>query len=100
VEDQDVEVNETVREVFKFLSNQASARAITLSSRLAPQAMRVRGDRIQLQQVIVNLVVNGMEAVVGGRNGERKITGRTTLLNGASVEVSIVDSGPGVPLEK
>ena len=98
IEAQEIDLNDTVREVFEFLSTQASARAITLNNRLAPQMLRVRGDRIQLQQVIVNLVVNGMEAVVDGANGDRKITGRTALLNGASVELSIGDSGPGIPL--
>ena len=98
IEAQEIDLNDTVREAFEFLSAQASERAITLNSRLAPQMLRVRGDRIQLQQVIVNLVVNGMEAVVDGANGDRKITGRTALLNGASVELSIGDSGPGIPL--
>jgi signal transduction histidine kinase len=99
-EAQDIDINETVSEVFEFLSIHATALDVTLSSTLSPQLPLVRGDRIQLQQVILNLVMNGVEAVVGSVNGERKITGRTALLDDASVEISIADSGPGIPSDK
>ena len=96
---QDIDLNETVREVFEFLSVQASARNVTLSSTLAPRALRVSGDRIQLQQVILNLIVNGMDAMTSFDNGQRKITSRTALMDGA-VEISIADCGPGIPPDK
>jgi signal transduction histidine kinase len=96
---QDIDLNETVREVFEFLSVQASARNVTLSSTLAPRALRVSGDRIQLQQVILNLIVNGMDAMTGFDNGQRKITSRTALMDGA-VEISIADCGPGIAPDK
>ncbi len=59
IEAQDIDLNETVSEVFEFLSVQAEARDVMLKSRLAQGPLRVSGDRIQLQQVILNLVVNG-----------------------------------------
>ena len=96
---QDIDLNETVREVFEFLSVQASARNVTLSSTLAPRSLRVSGDRIQLQQVILNLIVNGMDAMTSFDNGQRKITSRTALTDGA-VEISIADCGPGIPPDK
>ena len=96
---QDIDLNDTVREVFEFLSVQASARNVTLSSTLAPSALRVSGDRIQLQQVILNLIVNGMDAMTSFDNGQRKITSRTALMDGA-VEISIADCGPGIPPDK
>ena len=97
---QDIDLNETVREVLEFLSDQAAARNVTLSSMLAPQALRCSGDRIQLQQVILNLVVNGMEALAGETSEERTITIRTFLSGDTSVEISIADSGPGIPSDK
>jgi len=100
VEAQDIDLNEAIGEVFEFLSIPAAERHVTLDSRLAPQGPRVKGDRIQVQQVIMNLVMNGMEADVGCADGERKVTGRITLLNNASVEISVADSGPGIPLDK
>jgi signal transduction histidine kinase len=96
---EDFDLNETVREVFEFLSIQASARNVTLSSTMAPRAIRVSGDRIQLQQVILNLVVNGMEAMISVDNAQRKITTCTALKDGTA-EVSIADCGPGIPPDK
>jgi signal transduction histidine kinase len=61
--------------------------------------VRVKGDRIQLQQVILNLVVNGMDAMANGSARERKITSRTVLTDGVA-EVSIADCGPGIPSDK
>jgi signal transduction histidine kinase len=99
-EAQDIDLNDTVREVFALLSVQAAARNVTLNSKLLPQVLRVSGDRIQLQQVILNLVVNGIESMVGATNGQREIISRTALLDDSSAEVSITDFGPGIPLGK
>jgi signal transduction histidine kinase len=100
LEPQEIDLNEMLSEVFDFLSAQASARAVTLSTSLAPQLPRVSGDRIQLQQVILNLVMNSMDAIGSAQRGERSIIGRTRLVDASSVEVSIEDSGPGIALDK
>lgn len=100
LEPQEINLNELLTEVFDFLSTQALARRITLSTALTPQSPRVGGDRIQLQQVILNLVINAMDAIGEAGSGERSIIGRTSLVGGASAGVSIEDSGPGVPLDK
>jgi signal transduction histidine kinase len=99
IEAQNIDLNETVREVFEFLSAQAAARNVTLNSRLAQGPLRVSGDRIQLQQVILNLVVNGMESMVGATNGRREVT-TSTSVDEASAKISIADSGPGIPSDK
>jgi signal transduction histidine kinase len=96
----DVDLNEVVREVFELVAPQAALYHITLSPNLAPRPLVVSGDSVQLQQVILNLVMNGMEAMRNTASGERKITGRTTLVDGASAEVAVEDSGPGIPPDK
>jgi signal transduction histidine kinase len=100
LETKEIDLNEAVREVFEILSATAAARNINLSTSLAAQALRVGGDRIQLQQVILNLVINGIDSIAGSENGERKIIGRTALVDDASAEVTIEDSGPGIPSDK
>jgi signal transduction histidine kinase len=95
-----VELNEVVEEVFQFLSAQAAAHHVTLATSLAPRTLIVSGDRIQLQQVVLNLVINSIEAMGSASGGERTITGRTSLVDDGAAEVSIEDSGPGIPAEK
>jgi signal transduction histidine kinase len=99
-ETREVDINEVVLEVFEFLSPQARAHHVTLSTSLVSRPLLVSSDRVQLQQVILNLVMNGMEAIRSVPGGERKITGRTMLVDGASAEVAVEDSGPGIPPDK
>ena len=57
------------------------------------------GDPVQIQQVILNLIVNGMDATASTDGLERKVTTRTALIDGAA-EISIADSGPGISQDK
>jgi signal transduction histidine kinase len=99
VDFRNVDLNDTVREVLEFLEAHATEHDITLVKDLEPHGPRVKGDRIQLQQVIVNLVVNGMEAI-GDSQQERQVTIRTHFVDGAWVELSVADTGAGIPLDK
>jgi signal transduction histidine kinase len=98
-EDNAVDLNDTVRKVFDFLSVQASARNVALYVEPSKEPLQVRGDQVQLQQVIMNLVVNSMDAMAAIPNG-RAVIGRTEANGGSSAVVSISDSGPGIPTEK
>jgi signal transduction histidine kinase len=98
-ETKDIDLNEILNEAFKFLSVQALDRNVALYLQTAPGALRVKGDPVQLQQVILNIVVNSMDAMDGIPYG-RTIIGRTELNGGSTVEISISDSGPGIPPEK
>jgi signal transduction histidine kinase len=98
-ETRDIDLNETMRETFELLSAQASARDIVLSLQASPEALHVKGDPVQLQQVILNLIVNSMDAMGATPDG-RTVIGRTEM-NGESLAViSISDSGPGIPPDK
>jgi signal transduction histidine kinase len=98
-ETKEVDLNELAREAFKFLSIQASTRNVALYLRESPEDLRVRGDSVQLQQVIINLVVNSIDAMANIPYG-RTVIGRIERNGGASAEISISDSGPGIPQEK
>ena len=98
-ETRDIDLNETMRETFELLSAQASARDIVLYLQASPGALHVKGDPVQLQQVILNLIVNSMDAMGATPDG-RTVIGRTEM-NGESLAViSISDSGPGIPPDK
>jgi signal transduction histidine kinase len=95
----DVDLNGVMREVFGFLAVQASTRNIALYLQPAPGELKVKGDPVQLQQVILNLIVNSMEAMAAMPYG-RAVIGRTELNGSASAVISISDSGPGIQPEK
>jgi signal transduction histidine kinase len=96
----DIDINETVRDVFRFLSVQALIRDVKLETDLSAAPLTVRGDQVQLEQVVLNLAVNAMDAVSDQPKERRRVSGRTEMVNGKSALVSIVDFGHGIPAEK
>jgi signal transduction histidine kinase len=99
-EPKDIDLNETVSEVFAFVSVVANARGVVLRCVAAPQPLRIRGDRIQLQQVVLNLIVNAIDALANKPAGHRWITGRLRQNDETFAEISISDSGPGIPSDQ
>ncbi|WP_246667722.1 sensor histidine kinase [Bradyrhizobium macuxiense] len=98
-EKKEIDLNQTMREAFDFLKLQASARNVAIYLQTSPQTLRVKGDPVQLQQVILNLVVNSMDAMAKMPYG-RTIIGRTEVNGDASAVISICDSGPGIPQDR
>jgi hypothetical protein len=94
-----VDLNEAVGEMFRILSAQAAARGVKLDKKLAPHQLPVIGDRVQLEQVILNLVVNGIDAVADIPNEVREIA-CTSWTSDGPAHVSIRDSGPGIPSDR
>ena len=74
-----VDINEVVDEMLVLLRNEATRHAISMRTELAPQLPRIMADRVQLQQVLMNLMLNGIEAMeddgpanlLSGRRGRR-----------------------------
>jgi signal transduction histidine kinase len=94
-----IDINDTMREVFDFLSVQASARNVAMYLNPSPSPLWVKGDPVQLQQVILNLIVNSMDAMAAMPYG-RTVIGRTEMNGASSAVISISDSGPGISPEK
>ncbi len=69
---------------------------MTITSDVAPKLPSVKGDRVQLQQVLLNLIMNGLEAMEDTPTEQRKLTIRLTAENG-NVIVTLRDTGPGIP---
>lgn len=94
-----IDINTTMNEVFDFLSVQASSRNVALYLESSSGELQVSGDSIQLQQVILNLVVNGMDAMASMPYGKALI-GKTEVDGRGRAIISITDSGPGIPPDK
>ncbi|MBN8261117.1 MAG: PAS domain S-box protein [Xanthomonadales bacterium] len=93
-----LEVNEVVQDVLRIIRSDLLNRSIELVLDLAPGLPLVDGDRVQLQQVLLNLVMNGSDAMEGMRKG-RRLTVRTRLIAPSHVEVAVSDVGTGIPEE-
>ena len=95
----DVDLNDTLRGAFDFLSVQASARNVAMYLKPSSEPLNIKGDPVQLQQVILNLIVNSMDAMSAIPFG-RTVIVRAEQNGGTSATISISDSGPGIPPEK
>jgi signal transduction histidine kinase len=93
------DLNDVVRETADFLSSLAVGRGVGSASLITPVALPILGDRIQLQQVILNLALNAMDAMAELPAENRTITIRTARIDNLA-ELEVLDSGPGIPADK
>ena len=93
-----VDLNAIVTDVVGLLDNQAALRGVKLVSTLDPQLPHVRGDRVQLQQVVLNLLLNAVHAAASHRAGA-PVVSMVTSRSGTAVRLVVADSGPGIPAE-
>ncbi|MDC0741656.1 response regulator [Polyangium mundeleinium] len=89
-------LNELASEVARLVGNDALLRGVALRLDLAPRLPEVRGDGIQLQQVVLNLVVNALDAVADRPAGARLVVLRTRVNGKDKVVLSVEDSGKGI----
>jgi C4-dicarboxylate-specific signal transduction histidine kinase len=91
----DCQLNEVVKEVVGLAYGEATANLISIETNLADSLPVVQADRVQLQQVVLNLIMNAIEAMSDTRDGARRLTIRT-MSDATHAVVSVQDSGPGL----
>jgi hypothetical protein len=91
-----VDVNELVREMLVLLRSEANRYSIGMRTDLATERPKVTVDRVQLQQVLMNLMLNGIEAM---RDTAGELTIRSELGEDRQVLISVSDTGMGLPAE-
>jgi two-component system sensor kinase FixL len=91
------DVNDLVREVEHLAVVDARLRDVTLRLDLSEALPEIHADGIQIQQVILNLIRNGVDALEGGDVEDREVVVRTVLRDGREIEVSVSDNGCGLP---
>jgi C4-dicarboxylate-specific signal transduction histidine kinase len=91
-----VKLNQVIKETAALTAGQASKNNVTIEFELSPDLPYVLGDSIQLQQVIVNLLMNGIEAMSSVPDGPRTLVIRSEPESGGQIRISVKDSGIGV----
>jgi signal transduction histidine kinase len=92
-----LEINGAIREVIELTRGEAEKNRVSVRTQLADDLPLVRGDRVQLQQVILNLIVNAVQAMSGVGDGARELLISTGTAESDGVLVTVRDSGPGLP---
>jgi two-component system sensor kinase FixL len=96
IQHEPIEINLLAEEVLRFVKAPAISRSIKITTKLSPQLPPVRGNRVQLQQVLLNFVMNAMEAMAQQPPEQRRLSVSTTLAIDGGVELSVADSGCGI----
>jgi signal transduction histidine kinase len=97
---QALSANELVDAVLKLLWSELIDRGVTAHSELAPSLPDLQADRVQLQQVLINLVTNACDAMADIPRAARALTIRTGLDQNGCVFISVCDAGPGIAAGK
>ncbi len=94
-----LDVNEAILGVVTLTHGEVVKNGVAVETRLADGLPLIQADRVQLQQVILNLVVNAVEAMSGVREGPRELLIRTDKNESGGVLLAVQDSGPGLSAE-
>jgi hypothetical protein len=92
-----LEVNEAILEIMKLTRAAISDNGVLVKMQLSEKLPDILGDRVQLQQVILNLIMNAVEAMSEVNNGSRELQISTSEAEADGLLVVVSDSGPGLP---
>lgn len=92
-----LDVNELVGDVAALVRSDARARRVSLDVSVSRDLLQTRGDRAHLQQVLLNLIINGMDAAGTADVIDRRVGVKARLDDSNLIEVAVSDTGPGVP---
>jgi C4-dicarboxylate-specific signal transduction histidine kinase len=92
-----VDINEIIREMVVMLQNEANRHSITIHADLAARLPRVMADRVQLQQLLMNLMLNGIEAM---RDASGELSIKSQLAEDGQLLISVADTGVGLPTKE
>jgi two-component system sensor kinase FixL len=94
-----VDINDVVQVTTKLVASDSIVREVSIGLELAPDIPMVEGDRVQLQQVLLNLLLNSLDATSRSDRFPHKVVIRTDSSDRHLVHVAVRDNGPGLPAE-
>ena len=92
-----IELNHVVKDVLEFLHSEFVTRDVDVRTSLSPDLPQVNGDRVQLQQLVLNLLSNACDAMRNAASPRRELSITTVHAYDGSVQLVVSDTGPGVP---
>jgi len=93
---EDLEINAAIREVIGLARGELAKSGVSVATALADDLPRIDGDRVQLQQVLLNLMINGIEAMEAIETGSRRLLIRSGQAEPGVLVVAVHDTGPGL----
>jgi two-component system, LuxR family, sensor kinase FixL len=93
---EELDLNETIRDILALVGDEAKNKSVAVRTQFAEDISPVAGDRVQLQQVVLNLVMNGIEAMSSVGEGARQLVITTRDVDPDRVQVTVEDSGTGL----
>lgn len=94
-----LEIPVLIEEVTALVRADAAGRRVVIKATADGRLPPVRGDRVQIQQVLLNLILNGMDAL-NGQDGERRLAVHAQRNSAGAVEIAVSDNGHGIPAER
>jgi signal transduction histidine kinase len=94
-----LDINDAIRDVLVLMRSELRDRQVALETELSGGLQPIMGDRVQLQQVILNLIMNGIEAMSAVMRQPRVLRVRSQIDGPGDVLIAIEDSGPGLAAE-
>jgi two-component system, LuxR family, sensor kinase FixL len=95
-----LDVNELVREVLRLAHGELLRAGVAVTTTLASDLPSINGNRVQLQQVLLNLIINACEAMAAVAPRRRQLLVTTQSNDNAAALVSVTDGGPGIPSQE
>ncbi|MGA2496552.1 MAG: ATP-binding protein, partial [Tepidisphaeraceae bacterium] len=94
-----LDINELARDVLRLMRSDLVSQSVVVETDFAPDLHLVSGDRVQLQQVLLNLIMNACDSMAGNNIGNRLVVVRTRMENQTSLRISVIDQGIGIPAD-
>jgi signal transduction histidine kinase len=91
-----LDANKLIEDVLKIMNHDLQSREVRLVSSLAADLPSIRGDWVQLQQVLINLILNAGDAMAQVDKGLRVITLRSAFIDGQGIDICVMDTGGGI----
>ena len=91
-----MDINAAIREVIELTGSEATKNGVLVRTEFADGLPLVRGDRVELQQVVLNLILNALEAMSASTGGPRELQIVTSRTEAEHALVAVRDTGPGL----